>query len=1311
MTEKLLMDNKVFEKDKTVDDSYNQAKFYFDTLHQRFIDSTLVIEHTRGLSFDGLATFLETKNKKIISLRKEAREAREIKKDTKTLQKKIRALENEIDKKKIEFYESIRVLLDDQAEQWKKSYIGKKLEGGSAIKFGKKKDGEEKKNEKGVGFLTSAGVLQILKYEFPESKEPEFQVEGWPSLYVEEQENQGNKRYIFDSFDKFSGYLTKFQETRRNVYADNGIATALATRMVSNFEIFLANKKAFENKYLRNHHEIGFKRADIFEIINYKEYLLQSGIESYNEILGQLNKAIKEYRDKKASEAKQQKDRGFKKFDYSLFKTLDKQILGKVEKEKQLIEATETENEEQVFVKRFIEFMQENEKRFLFAKEDFMKKFSADEFALEYAGVYVKNSTINTISRRWFLDGYTFEKNLPQASKNKKEGDVIKVKKFVTFVDIKEVIEKLEGNPFKEEYYKKQIIQKDSQDLWAQCLAVWKFEFENLFRDIKKENGDIIMGYESCHAAAEGLNSFSKERKPEEIAVVKNYADASLRIFQMMKYIALDERDMGKLSGISTDFYAELDEYSKDFKFNKYYDAFRNFITKKPFDEDKMKLNFDHPNLGKGFTESKTEKSNAGTQYGAYLFRKKNDYGKWSYFLGISKNSKLFSLFDQDDSPDFSGYERLNYYQAKGDSIFGISYKGDFKHDRDNLPEREVIRKIKDALSSSRVQEIKQLKDQQFSSVKDFQKKINEILKQKSKIFSYKPVSIQQIEAAANHKHPFYLFEVHVRDFSLDRKDEQKNIHTRYFETLMSAEQSSIDLGTGELFVREPSVQVKGRKEQIVTTKGNNISEYLREKYGVDKQRYNRYSERKYLFNLSIVLNVGSGNAKQFNKEINRLLATNPDVNIIGLDRGEKNLIYYSVINQKREIIDQGSWNSINGVNYYEKLVSREKERLENRQSWNPITKIKDLKKGYVSQVVRKIADLVIQHNAIVVMEDLNMRFKQIRGGIERSVYQRLEKQLIDKFGYLVFKNRQPTEIGGVLCGYQLSAPFDTFEKMGKQTGIIFYTQADYTSITDPLTGFRKNIYISNSASQKTIAEAIDKFKSIDWDDKEQSYFFTYNPIDFVEEKYKKNTFSKEWTIYAKAPRIRREKDEKGYWQYQPINLNEKFKELFALWKFENVEGDIWEQLQAKETDGNLTGERNFDGKKRSFFHAFIYLFNLVLQLRNSYSEQWVTEEKDGKIIARNIEENIDFIASPVKPFFSTYSLNSKGEELSPLRLGSVRERIIAGEKERIIKEFNGDANGAYNIARKGIIILEAIKENPENPNLYVSRFAWDKFV
>jgi hypothetical protein len=99
------------------------------------------------------------------------------------------------------------------------------------------------------------------------------------------------------------------------------------------------------------------------------------------------------------------------------------------------------------------------------------------------------------------------------------------------------------------------------------------------------------------------------------------------------------------------------------------------------------------------------------------------------------------------------------------------------------------------------------------------------------------------------------------------------------------------------------------------------------------------------------------------------------------------------------------------------------------------------LKLGYLSLAVKEIVDLAIHHNAIIVMEDLNYGFKSGRQRIEKNVYQQFEKALINKLSFVVDKNKMNQR-----NATQLSAPFESFEKIGKQTGIVYYVSASYTS-------------------------------------------------------------------------------------------------------------------------------------------------------------------------------------------------------------------------------------------------------------------------
>lgn len=139
-------------------------------------------------------------------------------------------------------------------------------------------------------------------------------------------------------------------------------------------------------------------------------------------------------------------------------------------------------------------------------------------------------------------------------------------------------------------------------------------------------------------------------------------------------------------------------------------------------------------------------------------------------------------------------------------------------------------------------------------------------------------------------------------------------------------------------------------------------------------------------------------------------------------------------------------------------LHEREGDRLESRRSWNTIQSIKELKEGYMSLVVHEIANMMLENDAIVVLENLNRSFMQKRGGIEKSVYQKFEKMLIDKLGYIVDKTKDVSDNGGALHAVQLADTFENFNKAQKgairQCGFIFYIPAWRTSKIDPVTGF-----------------------------------------------------------------------------------------------------------------------------------------------------------------------------------------------------------------------------------------------------------------
>ena len=170
-----------------------------------------------------------------------------------------------------------------------------------------------------------------------------------------------------------------------------------------------------------------------------------------------------------------------------------------------------------------------------------------------------------------------------------------------------------------------------------------------------------------------------------------------------------------------------------------------------------------------------------------------------------------------------------------------------------------------------------------------------------------------------------------------------------------------------------------------------------------------------------------------------------------------------------------------------------------------------------MSQVISKITELLDKYKAIIVLEDLNSGFKRSRIKVEKQVYQKFEKRLIDKLNYLVYKKKDKNEEGGLLKAYQLTNEFKSFKKLGKQSGILFYIPAWNTSKIDPTTGFVNLFYIKEQGLEKS-NEFIKNIKDIRYNKKENYFEFDINYEKFTNRLYESK---KEWTLCSQGKRIK----------------------------------------------------------------------------------------------------------------------------------------------------------------------------------------------
>ena len=289
-------------------------------------------------------------------------------------------------------------------------------------------------------------------------------------------------------------------------------------------------------------------------------------------------------------------------------------------------------------------------------------------------------------------------------------------------------------------------------------------------------------------------------------------------------------------------------------------------------------------------------------------------------------------------------------------------------------------------------------------------------------------------------------------------------MHTLYWKALFD-ENNLLDIvyklnGEAEVFFRRHSIKVdKPTHQANQPIKNKNAKNEKKESlFAYDLIKDRRYTVDKFMLHVSIMMNFKSNSNCKINSMVREYLATTESPCVIGIDRGERHLLYLTVVDCHGNILEQFSLNSIKSNNvttdYHTLLDNRESERQKARMSWQTIENIKDLKEGYLSQVIHIIAQLMIKYNAIVVLEDLNGGFIRGRQKVEKQVYQNFEKMLITKLNYLVDKKADPKSPGGLMNALQLTDSFESFQNLGKQSGFLFYVPAWKTSKIDPVTGF-----------------------------------------------------------------------------------------------------------------------------------------------------------------------------------------------------------------------------------------------------------------
>ena len=1094
------------------------------------------------------------------------------------------------------------------------------------------------------------------------------------------------------SFRGFASYFIGFQENRNNIYSSDAISTSVPYRLVhDNFPKFLSNLEVY-NKIEATCPEIiqqaseemqpfleGVMIDDIFSLDFYNSLLTQDGIDFFNRVIGGV------------SEEGKQKYRGInelvnlyrqqhKEFEGSkkamTMIPLFKQILSDRDTLSYIPAQIVTEEELVASINQFYEHIThfERDGKVINILNELVALLSKID-TYNPDGICVTANKLTDISQKIYGKWSIIEEKL-------------KDKAILQYGDIS-----VAKNKKKVDAY----LSRKAYSLSDLCLD-GEFHISRYFSDTPQTlnaiNGYWLQFNEWCKN--EEKQKFLNN--PAGTDVVKSLLDAMMELSHKCSVLVMpEEYEVDK--GFYNEFIPLYEELDTLFLL---YNKVRNYLTRKPSDVKKFKLNFESPSLADGWDQNKERANKA-----ILLFKDGLSY------LGIMNAQNMPNL-NQKWSTDESHYHKMVYklipgpnkmlpkvfFSKKGLETFNpsrhilrIKEEETFKKGSPNFKLadlHDLIDFYKDAINRHPDWSKFNFKFADTKTYEDIAGFYRDIANQAYKI-TFSDIPVRQINEWVDNGQ-LYLFQLYNKDYA-EGAHGRKNLHTLYWENLFTDDNlNNLVLklnGQAELFCRPQSIKkpvshkmgskMLNRRDKSGMPIPESIYRSLYQFYNGKKKeseltaaekqymdqvivkdvtheiiKDRRYTRQEYFFHVPITFNANAEGNEYINENVLNYLKDNPDVNIIGIDRGERHLIYLTLINQRGEILKQKTFNVVNSYNYQAKLEQREKERDEARKSWDSVGKIKDLKEGFLSAVIHEISKMMIENNAIVVLEDLNFGFKRGRFKVERQVYQKFEKMLIDKLNYLSFKDRQASEDGGILRGYQMAQKFVSFQRLGKQSGFLFYIPAAYTSKIDPVTGFVNHFNFNDISNAEKRKEFLMKMERIEMRNGDIEFEFDYRKFKTFQTDYQNL-----WTVSTYGKRIVMRIDDKGYKQmvdYEPT------KEIINVFKNKGIQLTEGSDLKA------LISDFEANTVNASFFNTLLYAFQKTLQMRNSNA---ATEE--------------DYILSPVAKdghYFCSIDEANKGRDTK----GDWVSKL----------PVDADANGAYHIALKGLYLLR----NPETKKI-----------
>ena len=1100
-----------------------------------------------------------------------------------------------------------------------------------------------------------------------------------PDFVTDEEEKQ-----VVEHFCNFTTYFTGFHDNRKNMYSDEAKSTAIAYRLIhENFPRFFDNLRSFakisESEVANRFPEIesAFSLylnvehiADMFHVDYFPVVLTQEQIDVYNNIIGGKTEedgtkiqGINEYINLYNQHHPDVK--------LPFLKPLYKMILSDKVALSWLPEEFENDEEMLTAINDFYKSVQpvifgddENCIRHLLTN---IAEYNTDH-------IYISNDLgLTGISQQLFDQYSIFEdaikdelrRNVKQTPKEKRNPELLEER-------IKNLFKKEKS--FSISYLDSLIKDKGEDTIESYYAKLGAFDRDG------KQTVNLLTQIEMAYIAAKEVldGKYNNINQSEEATkYIKDLLDAFKSLQHYIKPLLGSGEEAEKDNVFSSQL---LNVWEALDVVTPLYNKVRNWLTRKPYSTKKIKLNFENAQLLGGWDMNKE------ADYASVLLRKNNQY-----YLAIM-DKKHNHAFDIETLPsDGACFEKIDYKLLPGANkmlpkvFFSKSRINEFAPSTDiQIAYRQETHKKGKNFNLADCHRLIDFFKQSIAKHEDWSKfpfhfsdtsTYEDIsgfyreVEQQGYTIGFRKISESYIYRLVD-EGKLYLFQIWNKDFS-DYSKGTPNMHTLYWKALFDKANLADVVyklnGQAEVFYRKRSLQKENttvhKALQPIKNK-NTQNEKSTSTFDYDIVKDRRYTVDKFHFHVPITINFKSSGRPNINEHVLDIIRHHGIEHVIGIDRGERHLLYLSLIDLKGRIIKQMTLNEIKqqtggnyGTNYKELLVAREGDRAEARRNWKKIENIKDLKAGYLSQVVHVIAQMMVEYNAIVVLEDLNMGFMRGRQKIERSVYEQFEHMLIDKLNFYVDKKKEACAPGGLLHGLQLANKFESFNKLGKQSGCLFYVPAWNTSKIDPVTGF-VNMLDARYESVESSRRFFSRFDVIRYNEEKNWFEFTFDYNNF---HAKLDGTKTQWTLCTYGSRIKtfRNPAKLNQWDNEEVVLTDEFKKVFANAGI-NIHGNL------KEAICSLA--------KREHLEPLMHLMKLLLQLRNSKTNS-----------------EVDYMLSPVAENGVFYDSRSCNGNLP----------------------IDADANGAYNIARKGLWVLRQIQDSKpgDKLNLALSNKEWLRFV